>query len=141
MGSEKKLLWGEIDAGTSDTSPTWKVNLGNGARIAKYEDYQALFDDANIQQGYGVLYGDEANDTRASIQDVYEYRISADGKASGYGMRGCFVYNKTNGKHVFFPVGASGYGHRRNYDYEPWGGTPFNENTNGRGVLLSLIHI
>ncbi|MCB6973919.1 MULTISPECIES: hypothetical protein [Butyricimonas] len=135
VGSEKKLLWGEIDAGTSDTSPTWKVNLGNGARIAKYEDYQALFDDANIQQGYGVLYGDEANDTRASIQDVYEYRISADGKASGYGMRGCFVYNKTNGKHVFFPVGASGYGHRRNYDYEPWGGTPFNENTNGRGVL------
>ena len=54
VGSEKKLLWGEIDAGTSDTSPTWKVNLGNGARIAKYEDYQALFDDANIQQGYGL---------------------------------------------------------------------------------------
>ena len=45
------------------------------------------------------------------------------------------MYNKSNGKFVFFPVGASGYGHRRNYDYEPWGGTRFNAATNARGVL------
>ena len=136
VGSEKTLRWEEINAGTSNTSPTWKVKLGDGVRIAKYEDYKALFDDKNIQQGYGVLYGDEANATCTKIQDVYEYRVGADGKrVSGYGMRGCFVYNKSNGKHVFFPVGASGYGHRRNYDYEPWGGTPFNANTNARGVL------
>lgn len=135
VGKEGTLLWEQIDAGTSGTSPTWKVDIGN-ARIAKYEDYKALFDDGNIQQGYGVLYGDETNETCTKIQDVYEYRVGADGKrVSGYGMRGCFVYNKSNGKHVFFPVGASGYGHRRNYDYEPWGGTRFDATTNARGVL------
>ncbi len=136
VGSDTKLKWGTIGSGTSDTFPTWKVNLENGGRIAKYEDYKALFDAANIQQGYGVLYGDEASETQTSIQDVYEYRVGADGqRTGGYGMRGCFVYNKSNGKHVFFPIGASGYGHRRNYDYEPWGGTPFDANTNLRGVL------
>lgn len=136
VGSDKTLLWEEIDAGISNASPTWKVNLKNGGRIAQYKDYKALFDDKNIQQGYGVLYGDEATGISTKIQDVYEYRVGSDGKrVSGYGMRGCFVYNKSNGKHVFFPIGASGYGHRRNYDYEPWGGTPFNANTNARGVL------
>ena len=136
VGREGTLLWEQIDAGTFNTSPTWKVNLGNGVRIAKYEDYKALFDDKNIQQGYGVLYGDETNEPCTTIQDVYEYRVGADGKrVSGYGMRGCFVYNKSNGKFVFFPVGASGYGHRRNYDYERWGGTRFNAATNARGVL------
>lgn len=135
VGKEGTLLWEQINAGTSGTSPTWKVDIGN-ARIAKFEDYKALFDDKNIQQGYGVLYGDETNETCTKIQDVYEYRVGVDGKrVSGYGMRGCFVYNKSNGKHVFFPVGASGYGHRRNYDYEPWGGTQFNATTNARGVL------
>ena len=28
-------------------------------------------------------------------------------------MRGCFIYNKTNGRNLFFPIGASGYGHRK----------------------------
>ncbi len=29
-------------------------------------------------------------------------------------MRGCFVYNYKTGKNLFFPIGASGYGHRKN---------------------------
>lgn len=35
-------------------------------------------------------------------------------------MRGMFVYNKKNGRNLFFPIGASGYGHRKHA--EDWGG-------------------
>ena len=104
IAGRKTLRWEEINAGTSKHISHVEGEIRDGVRIAKYEDYKALFDDKNIQQGYGVLYGDEANATCTKIQDVYEYRVGADGKRdSGYGMRGCFVYNKSNGKHVFFP--------------------------------------
>ena len=34
-------------------------------------------------------------------------------------MRGCFAYNKLTGKSLFFPIGVSGYGHRRRSDNAP----------------------
>ena len=33
--------------------------------------------------------------------------------AKGIALRGCFVYNEQTGKNLFFPIGASGYGHRK----------------------------
>ena len=38
----------------------------------------------------------------------YDYKNNKNGR----GMRGCFAYNKQTGKSLFFPIGASGYGHR-----------------------------
>ena len=110
------LAWDGI-ASQNTENPSWKVNLGANVRVANYNDYNLLFTTSSVEQGFGVLYGDGTNDnsTHTSIQDVYEYRSGKGGSGveSGYGMRGCFVYNKTNGKHVFFPIGASGYGRRR----------------------------
>lgn len=60
--------------------------------------------------GYGVLYGDDAEETLSDINEIYGYRYGSSGT---YGMRGCFIYNKTNGRNLFFPIGASGYGHRK----------------------------
>lgn len=82
--------------------------VGN-AVIATYEDYVALYKYKYIGQGFGVLYGDESDKTLDDIVDAYGYDYS---NKTG-GMRGCFIYNKETGANVFFPIGASGYGHRK----------------------------
>lgn len=90
------------------------VEFGNPAdsksKIASYEDFLALYRSSDIQQGYGVLYGNEAIETADDLNDVYGYdRYGLQTR----GMRGCFVYNSRTGKNLFFPIGASGYGHRK----------------------------
>ncbi|MCM1109510.1 MAG: hypothetical protein NC388_10775 [Clostridium sp.] len=80
-------------------------------RVAEEDDYQALYKSDDIEQGYGVLYGNEAEETLDDLNEVYGYDYTKPGT---WGMRGCFVYNKLNGKNLFFPIGASGYGHRKN---------------------------
>lgn len=82
-----------------------------GMRVAGYADYEALYSNPDIEQGFGVLYGDGATETAESLDDVYGHTGEA---ASAKGMRGCFVYNYKTGKNLFFPIGASGYGHRKN---------------------------
>ena len=82
------------------------------ARVATYEDFYALYAGENLAEGYGVLYGNESTETLDNVKDVYGY----DYEETNRGMRGCFIYNKENGKNLFFPIGASGYGHRRDDD-------------------------
>lgn len=77
-------------------------------RVAGYNDYKNLYD--KTEQGFGVLYGDDSSETLDEISDAYGYMSSEDNKNRG--MRGCFVYNYKTGKNLFFPIGASGYGHR-----------------------------
>ena len=79
--------------------------------VAGWEHYEALYYNEHIEQGYGILYGDGATATADHINDAYGYDYTQE--KSGHGMRGCFVYNKNTGKNLFFPIGASGYGHRR----------------------------
>lgn len=87
--------------------------LSNGYRIAKYADYRALYVEGNnIENGFGVLYGNDATETQNSTDGAFGYGYYNAGYKT-YGMRGCFVYNSKNGKHVFFPIGASGHGHRK----------------------------
>lgn len=91
-----------------------KLSVSN-ARIPDVKDYADLYKDANIQQGFGVLYGDDADETLLDINEVYGRDYTTSSK---FGMRGVFVYNNSatgdlSGRSVFFPVGASGYGHRR----------------------------
>lgn len=103
------------------TPPENKFGVLSGRRIATYEDYKSLIpenpdDEAAVEKfaiknGYGVLYGDGATETASTIEDAYGYKA---GGSKSRGMRGCFVYNKNNGKNLFFPVGSSGYGHRKN---------------------------
>ena len=123
VGTSKTEKWANITSSTNTNSPEWinKLNLPKGGRIASYDDYAELFKSEEIEQGYGVLYGDEASEPATDRRDVYEYR--SEGTTKGRGMRGCFVYNSTTGRSVFFPIGASGYGHRKNQE------------ANGRAVL------
>ncbi|MDE5612012.1 MAG: hypothetical protein K2I90_08360 [Odoribacter sp.] len=85
--------------------------LGNNIRVANYDDFYALYKVENgLDNGYGVLYGNEATETQGEEKGAYGYTRYSDPK---YGMRGCFVYDIRDGKHIFFPIGASGYGRRQ----------------------------
>ena len=108
---EGKKLWSTITFSNSFSIPA------SGMRVARLADYMALLNSSDIEQGYGILYGDDATDTADNIENAYGYDYKNNNK--GRGMRGCFAYNKLTGKNLFFPIGASGYGHRRRSDKTP----------------------
>lgn len=102
------------------TSKTWAdigtVPIGgffdspvNGAQLPLEEDWKALKNEA--AHGYGVLYADEATMPAITTTEAFGYRAAQGSKTRG--MRGVFVYNKDNGAHIFFPIGAVGHGHRK----------------------------
>ncbi len=86
------------------------VGDNKNMRVASYDDFKMLYQSDKIEQGFGVLYGDAATEVLDDIDEVYGYDYT---KSGTYGMRGCFVYNRDTGKNLFFPIGASGYGHRK----------------------------
>ena len=88
-------------------------------RVATLEDYWALRKSDDIEVGYGVMYGDDADKCATNITEAYGYDY--ENNSSGRGMRGCFAYNKKTGKSLFFPIGASGYGHRKQSYTASWG--------------------
>ena len=108
--------WTDI---THKTTGNWsgpynvEFEAQTGMRVATQADYATLYSGTNpdIEQGYGVLYGDDSSSTLTNLNDVYGYMADGD-KEVDKGMRGCFVYNYKTGKNLFFPIGASGYGHR-----------------------------
>lgn len=114
-GTGEEKTWGEIKPvelnaiGTEFVDPS---QLPSNTRIASYEDFKELYTNTDIKQGYGILYGDQSTSTEDDINEAYGY----DYEHTKRGMRGCFVYNERTGKNLFFPIGASGYGHRRNVD-------------------------
>ena len=117
-GTTEKVTWGNITNQQAESTESWGLNLEK-TRIAKLDDYESLFESNIIAQSYGVLYGDESTEPETNIVDAYgyqehnEYSHPGNPPKKNRGMRGCFVYNRNNGNHIFFPVGASGYGHRR----------------------------
>lgn len=122
-GKSGTMKWSEIRAANHSGEFVNPVVNGKEIQVATYEDYAALLGDSSIAQGYGVLYGDDADSTLSDVDEVYGYCYDNEGK--GYGMRGCFVYNKSltdshGGRNVFFPMGRSGYGHRKHSEIELW---------------------
>ncbi len=81
----------------------------------------------NTEQSFGVLYGDEAEGVSTTLTSAYGYQRDDKGNVNGsYGMRGSFAFvgdesSSHYGKHVFLPVGASGYGKRKNSGVHGWG--------------------
>ncbi len=91
---------------------------GENMKIAEVEDYLALYNNNDVQQGYGVLYDGNANDVQTSLKDAYSYYsdYTKGANGNGCGMRGCFVYNEKTGAQIFLPIGAAGYGRRRGFN-------------------------
>lgn len=119
-----KMGWTDIIQ-SNTTNGFGNPQMAN-ARVATGKDFWELRKYSYIEQGYGVLYGDDAMETADDIVEVYGYDYEHN--KLGRGMRGCFAYNSETGKNLFFPIGASGYGHRKQ-SYTPTWGDP--ETLNG----------
>ncbi len=114
----KKMAWTTI-TNLDKTKEFGDPQMAN-ARVATAEDFWELCEAGNhVEQGYGVLYGDDATETADDIIEVYGYDYEHN--TQGHGMRGCFAYNSDTGKNLFFPIGASGYGHRKQSYTATWG--------------------
>lgn len=100
-----------------DEHATYKGRFYNDRWPAKYADWTAL---QSFPRYYGVLYGEESTETATNTTDAYTYINPGDVK----GMQGLFVWDRVNGRHLFFPIGATGYGHRKGSDLykKDWGG-------------------
>lgn len=110
--------WGKI---STYSKTTGFDDPDNNVRVATLEDWQLLYknmrgvitaEQGSLEQGYGVLYGDGATETADDITVAYGYNYYRSDRQK-CGMRGCFVYNHENGINLFFPIGQSGYGHRK----------------------------
>lgn len=112
-----RMVWADI-IHSNTTDGFGNPQMAN-ARVATGADFWELRKYSYIEQGYGVLYGDDATETADDIVEVYGYDYEHN--KSGRGMRGCFAYNSETGKNLFFPIGASGYGHRKQSYTATWG--------------------
>ncbi len=94
-------------------------------KAATMRDFEQLYLTTNVEFGYGVLYADGATDTQSTVDGAYGWE--RNGNDNTKGMRGLFVYywnisdlsDIWNGKNIFFPIGRSGYGHRKQGRYTP----------------------
>lgn len=109
-GESQKKRWENIVGGND----YWGINNPN-ARVARYEDFEQLESTpgSGIEKAYGVLYGDGATETATSVADAFGYDSKEDPTDSPKGMRGCFVFSTDNGNNIFFPIGKTGYGRRK----------------------------
>ena len=109
LANNATKTWEQI---TTPSRMIWNqgfTNLSVGKGVpSSHADWVALQDK---DRAYGVLYGEECSET-LSDQSAYWYMKAGEVK----GMRGCFVYDKATGNSIFFPIGASGYGHREDWD-------------------------
>ena len=120
-GTNTKKKWTEItcsgkkDVGFSDLT----IN-GKKVSVASAKDYNDLWGHEDIGFGFGVLYGNDGTETLDNVNDVYGHRYDrhTEGK-KGLGMRGIFVYNMKDGRHVFFPIGTVGHGRRKHSEQNP----------------------
>lgn len=93
---------------------TNKYMKNGGSHVATYAEWESLNDTTSFDRYYGVLYGDECDSTLSTNTVTNTYTKAGEEK----GMRGCFVCEKTTGKHLFFPIGNTGHGRRHYRDDE-----------------------
>lgn len=106
-----RKTWHEMDAVAQLQSATEWFTRDSRTRVAKRSDFDLLRKN-NLDYAYGVLYGDGATEVATKVSDAYGF-LHYDGASSSKGMRGCFVYDGSTGRNMFFPIGASGHGHRK----------------------------
>lgn len=119
----EQKYWKDISASISKPSDDW-----NKSKIATMDDFQKLFKTENVSHAFGALYADGATEVQTTASGAFGYNRHDEDKTKG--MRGLFVYywnssveSEYNCRNVFFPIGRSGFGHRRSWDADPSGKT------------------
>lgn len=115
----KMRQYSQISYESFNTATPKSFTNPSGMRVANQNDYKTLAPpkqaggdhDFTVKTGVGVLYADGADATLDSRANAYGYKAGGD---RTYGMRGVFAYDIRTGKNLFFPIGSSGYGHRKN---------------------------
>lgn len=105
-GTNETKRWSDITLSPMPT--TWgnfTVN-GNSCRLPSEAEWKSIIGNSNTIYGYGILYGDEAVETKTSITEAY----GADSTNKAFGMRGMIVCDESTGTQIFLPIAASGYG-------------------------------
>ncbi|MDE6369818.1 MAG: hypothetical protein K2K94_11355, partial [Muribaculaceae bacterium] len=115
----RNAVWGNI-WGVTNGVQDWKwarqIKVGStNYRVPSYDDYNALLN-RDVDFGYGVVYGDGAEDTQLPLANAYAFMdANNDGTTAAMkknGVRCCIVYNGSTGHQILFPLSASGYGRR-----------------------------
>lgn len=121
-----KKIWKDISGGYSAGFPNARHDDNTPMKISRtatMRDFEQLYLTKFIEFGYGVLYADGATETQSNLGLVNGwFRDDPSPDKNKKGMRGVFAYywnpndanNAYNTKNVFFPIGRSGYGHRKN---------------------------
>lgn len=98
---------------------TSSLNPWKSGRVPTVEDWATLKSknsDTTIDKGFGVLYADGVNSTQTNPTNVWgclHANVNTNDGQAARGMRGCFVYNESDGRNIFLPIGASGFGRRK----------------------------
>lgn len=106
-GSTESLKFDDVLCDTTGFDVKGKV------RVASHKDYIGLTDPERFNRYYGVMYGDECDETLMDPDESNTYTNVGDKK----GMRGTFIYEKSTGKSLFFPIGNQGHGRRQYNDF------------------------
>ncbi len=124
-GYKWTLPWNGWDTPPTATSfpEMTERNTKEKMKVASVDDYLELYNDPKVQYGFGILYDGTATGVQESVKKAYSYygkwvNLSngieqTKNYEDGCGMRGCFVYNEETGAQIFLPIGAAGYGRRR----------------------------
>lgn len=115
-GKKMKIYKGSSDSEATFESIGYNLNgftgtravfSDNSATVSTYDQWYAL---ESLHRRYGVMYGDECTETMTTTEEAYSYWE----KGQKRGMQGMFVWDESRGgNNVFFPIGSTGYGHRK----------------------------
>ncbi|MDE6872048.1 MAG: DUF4906 domain-containing protein [Bacteroidales bacterium] len=115
-GKAGKAVFNAVRADVENGFNNDEIMTDNGkSRVADYDDWNALTDANKFVRYYGVLYGEECDGTLSTNKVTNTYTEPGEEK----GMRGCFIYEKSSGRHLFFPIGNTGHGRRQHLDHSP----------------------
>ncbi len=126
--------WTGVGANVKPDFTGTDMEISNAATM---RDFEQLYLTKYVEFGYGVLYADGATETQSSLGMVNGwYRDDTSPDKNKKGMRGVFAYYwnpndenvQFNTRNIFFPIGRSGYGHRKNAKEDQM-------NNNNKGIL------
>lgn len=112
--SDKTSPWNLITNSDKDSkgfSEQLQTIDGRTCHVAEFKDFNSLR--TKCQMAFGIIYGDESTETSLDFERAHGYAYYNTDNTNR-GMRGCIVFNPNTGANIFFPVGVSGYGHRKN---------------------------
>lgn len=99
-----------------------QTNVGKTTRLPKYEDWQGIRDNSDMNFTFGICY--DGSSTATAMTGDYAYNfLYTNSDNVGHGMRGIFAFNIDDARNIFLPVGASGYGRRKDAGFTDPAGT------------------